>query len=107
MKNSTSKSNFQENSLRLEKESFEKLQKKANFFPQAVTSTMTEQLIIPPARVWDKIEKILDEQDNRKSNANKLIASSFGRDTFFKRKKPYLATVAGLSVVAGLMWLIF
>ncbi|MCW3108939.1 MAG: hypothetical protein JWQ09_3445, partial [Segetibacter sp.] len=39
--------------------------------------------------------------------ANHLIATSFGLNSpNFKRKKVYLATVAGLSVVAGLMWII-
>ena len=103
MKNCTPENNFHENSLNVE-EHLENLQNKINFLSKAVKSTMTEQLIVPPARVWDKIEKILDEQDNRRNNANTIIASSFGRISLIKRKKVYLATAAGLTVVAGLLW---
>ncbi|MCW3107754.1 MAG: hypothetical protein JWQ09_2260 [Segetibacter sp.] len=107
MKDSSLKSNFQDISSSTERDTLENLQKKTNFSSKAVNNTMPEQLIIPPARVWDKIEKILDEQDNRRKNANHLIATSFGLNSpNFKRKKVYLATVAGLSVVAGLMWII-
>lgn len=104
MKNRTSKSNFHDTSSNLEKKSLD-LQKKTNFSTNPVKSTMTEQLIIPPARVWDKIEKILDEQDDRRNDANKLIASSFRSNRNTDRRKVYLASVAGLSVVAGLIWI--
>ena len=84
-----------------------KLQGKTNFSSIAVNTTMTEQLITPPARVWDRIEKILDEQDNRRRNANELIASSFtSSSSFLKRRKVYLASVAGLTIVGGLLWMI-
>ena len=84
----------------------EELQKKTNFSSKAVKSTMTEQLIVPPARVWDKIEKILDEQDERRNTADKLITSSFAGKSESKPKKLYLATIAGLGVAAGVAWLV-
>ncbi|MCW3111644.1 MAG: hypothetical protein JWR18_40 [Segetibacter sp.] len=102
MKNSPSKSNFNNNSSNNQ----ERLEKETRFSSKAVKSTMTEQLTIPPARVWDKIEKILDEQDNRRNSANNMIASSFEQPNYPKRRNVYLATVAGLTVIAGLMWVI-
>ena len=106
MKNISPKSNFHDISSDEEKESFENLQEKTKLSSKAVKSTMTEQLITPPARVWDKIEKILDEQDNRRNNANNIIASSFGRNRSFPRTRIYLASAAGLSVLVGLIWII-
>jgi len=106
MKNSASKSNFRIDTSRSERVNIENIQKQTNLSAKAV-KTMPEQLIIPPARVWEKIEAILNEQDNMRKKANKMIATSFGLNTpVVKRKKVYLATVAGLSVVAGLMWII-
>lgn len=106
MKDRSLKSNFHDISS-TERDTLENLQEKTNFSSKAVNTTMPEQLIAPPARVWDKIEKILDEQDNRRKNANNLIATSFGLDSpNVKRKNVYLATIAGLSVFAGLMWII-
>lgn len=106
MKNSSQKRNFRDNSLRIVKEGSEKLPKPNNFSSKAVKTTMTEQLIVPPARVWDKIEQILDEQDNRRNTANQIIASSFNRKSIFSEKKLYLATAAGLGVIAGLVWIV-
>jgi hypothetical protein len=105
MENSTF-NQFRDNSSNLD-DGTERLNGKINFSSKAVNSTMTEQLITPPARVWDRIEKILDEQDNMRSNTNDVIAASFGHSHLFKRKKVYLATVAGLTIVGGLMWMIF
>ena len=62
---------------------------------------MTEQIVVPPARVWNRIEKILDEQDDRRKEASKIIASSFR----VNRRKMY-ATVAGVSIIAGIIWII-
>ena len=106
MKNSTSKGNFHNVSSGSERDILENKQKKTNFSPKAV-NTMPEQLITPPARVWDKIQAILDEQDNRRKSGESLIKSSldFNVDEI-KRRKLYLATVAGLGLVAGLVWFI-
>jgi hypothetical protein len=77
MKNCTLKSNVQNNFDFSQKESLKKPPKKTKTSSKAAKSTMTEQLAIPPARVWDKIEKILDEQDDRIKKANTLIDSCF------------------------------
>ena len=63
---------------------------------------MTNQLTIPPAHVWDKIERILDEQDNRKKMADTMITSSFRSKE--KQVKGYLFAFAGFSLMAGFFW---
>ncbi len=104
MKNSSPKSSFRGIASKIELNTLEDIRQKPNFHSKACKKTMTNQLIAPPARVWEKIEKILDEQDNRVKNANALIASSFDRNkNKLKRAYFYFATVAGVSLVAGLL----
>ena len=106
MKNSAIKTNFHRISVAAEKDGLENEQNKANFSSKAV-KTMPEQLITPPARVWDKIQAILDEQDNRRKSADDLIKTSFGVNVAAaSRKKFYFLTAAGLSLLAGLVWVI-
>jgi hypothetical protein len=102
MKNSTRNSNFHDNSSKLEEDKTEKLPN-LNSSSKAVKLTMTEQIVIPPARVWDKIEKILDEQESRRKDASNMITSSFAKK---KHKKVYVATLAGISIAAGIMLII-
>ncbi len=105
MKNLTS-IDFQESITNTERNILNN-QQKANFSLKAVNPAMTDQLIIPPAHIWNKIEEILDEQDKRRKNAINLIASSFGVSRpKSSRIKIYLATVAGVSFFAGLLWII-
>ncbi len=67
---------------------------------------MTEQLVMPPAHVWNKIEIFLDEQDKRRKFANEIISNSFASvKKAHKRKNLYVAAVAGVSVLAGLFWM--
>ncbi len=76
-----------------------------NFSPKAINTMMTEQIVMPPARVWDRIEKILDDQDNRRNNADALISSSFAKfDNHANRTNLYIAAVAAAGVVAGILW---
>lgn len=63
-------------------------------------SPMTEQFVTPPARVWEKIERILDQQDKDRSS-----------NIFFSRPSPHTKNrfsfcVAAVSVtaLAGLVW---
>jgi hypothetical protein len=80
----------------------------SNFSSKAVKHIMTEQFVIPPARVWDKIERILDEQENARKQTKELIGNSFNRiSTAGRRKSMYLAAAAGVSLLAGLMWKVF
>jgi hypothetical protein len=106
MKNSSLESRLYSIPSNLDQKGLENLRKKSESPSKTFNSTMTEQLIEPPARVWDKIEKILDEQDYRRNNANSIIASSFSNKPNYNRSKFYLASVAGLGLVAGLIWII-
>lgn len=85
------------------KESLEKFQKNKSISPKASKPIMTEQLVMPPARVWDKIEKILDEQDNRIKNANHLITSSFSPKQKHNNKPLLVACLASITIVAALL----
>ncbi len=89
MKSRPSKTNYQGISSVMEKDTLKKTKKKSKLCTKAV-KTMAQQLIKPPARVWDKIQAILDEQDNRRNTADNIIASSFGLNTTdYSRKKVY------------------
>lgn len=106
MKNSTVNNNLHNISFRRERGTDDDSNCKINISSKAV-KTMPEQLITPPARVWEKIQAILDEQDNRRKSADKVIETSLGLNfSDNKRKKIYLLTVAGLSLVAGLVWVV-
>lgn len=63
---------------------------------------MTEQLIAPPARVWEKIEQMLDEQDRKKRSAR--ISPPLLQP---KTKNGFALCFAalGATVFAGMMWL--
>ena len=55
-----------------------------------VVKTMPHHPIKPPSRVWEKIQEILDEQENRRNDSNQLIVGSFGLGNFdVRRKKVY------------------
>ena len=89
MKNNSSKPNFGDISCD-SRDAVKTTQKKSHISTKAV-KTMAQQPIKPPARVWDKIQAILDEQDNRRNEGEALIASSFGvtTTTAFGRKKVF------------------
>lgn len=88
MKNNPSKPNFRDISCD-SRDTVKTTQKKTYFSTKAV-KTMAQQPIKPPARVWDKIQAILDEQDNRRNDGENIIASSFGiTKSDFGRKKVF------------------
>ncbi|MDB5249466.1 MAG: hypothetical protein JWQ40_3860 [Segetibacter sp.] len=100
MKNSSIKKNYKYSNP-ADKNISDDVHENKNISPKAVKPIMTEQIVVPPARVWNRIEKILDEQDKRAQYANTLIAASFRRVTReSKRKKMYVA--AGVSLFAGM-----
>lgn len=66
---------------------------------------MTEQLVMPPARVWDRIEKILDDQDKRRQFADEMIVNSFVEVKKKQNRNVYLAAAAGVSLLAGVYWM--
>jgi hypothetical protein len=71
-------------------------------FAQPHNQPMTEQLIAPPARVWEKIEMILDQQDMNKQ-LTRLQLSSTGRKA--RKAFPIYFAAAGASILAGVVWL--
>jgi hypothetical protein len=104
MKNNSAESRLHSISPDPGQESWKNLQK-IKSSSKTSNPTMTEQLIAPPARVWDKIEKILDEQDNRQESANKIIASCLGNKPDYNRTKFCVASVACLGLIAVLIWM--
>jgi hypothetical protein len=77
-----------------------------NTFPfKAYKSTMPEQLVKPPARVWERIEKILDQQDEARKSVNNLISASFKTDRS-ENRKAFIATCAGVSLAVGFFLLL-
>lgn len=60
---------------------------------------MTGQLTTPPAYMWNRIEKILDEQDNARKHTEKLLSDTFRRATNARRVNFLLAFVAGISLL--------
>jgi hypothetical protein len=81
MKNKSVKNKFQNNNSGTHGVAIQNLPEEETFSSQAVKSTMTEQLIAPPARVWDKIEKVLDQQEHRRKEACEIIANTFNNKT--------------------------
>jgi len=74
--------------------------------PYIVNPPMTEQFVVPPSRVWEKIEKILDEQDKRRFDNDLCINNS--SKNFSKTKKSlniYFAAL-GATVVGSLVWVL-
>ncbi len=65
---------------------------------------MTQQLTIPPSYMWDRIEKILDEQDLEKKNTEKLISDTFRSFEKGRRNKFFFTAVTSVSLLAFLVW---
>lgn len=65
---------------------------------------MTAQLAIPPSYVWDRIEKILDEQDSAKRHTERLIYDTFSRDENRKRNKIFFAALTSISLLTFIIW---
>lgn len=73
-----------------------------NQITQATISNppMTEQIVVPPSRVWNKIESILNQQDQAKASIN--AATVFSISTAIKagkKKHPLYFTTFGISVL--------
>ena len=80
------------------------LKDKQTLSPKKQKNTMTEQAIMPPARVWDKIEKALDEQDTRRKQGTEVIAQTLSKGSPKQKKQFYFAVVAGVGMIA-VLWL--
>jgi hypothetical protein len=73
--------------------------------PITVNPPMTEQLVVPPSRVWEKIEKVLDEQDKKK-RLQKIAYSEVPKDFLkAKRRFPIYFAAAGATIVGSLLLL--
>lgn len=66
-------------------------------------SIMTTNTTKPPAHVWEKIEKILDEQEFGRNHTKKLIIDSFPRSRNARRTNFFITTVTGVSLLTLIM----
>jgi hypothetical protein len=71
----------------------------SNRYP--TTPQMTPNLVAPPPHVWERIEKILDEQD-RKKNRNPCLAPVKTASKSNNRFAVYLAA-AGATVITTIV----
>jgi hypothetical protein len=62
---------------------------------------MTQQLTVPPAHVWDRIEKILDEQEF--GNRPKKLFSNTLRRSVNNQPVNYFLAVTGAGILALIM----
>ena len=102
MKNSSQKGNSQQTPPNVKSTDEGDAKNKDFNSPEAMNVNMTEQYVIPPSRVWEKIEKILDEQDDRRKDGSIIITNSFKSKE--KKVQTYLAAFAGVTLLAGLIW---
>lgn len=73
---------------------------------------MNEQFVIPPARVWEKIENILDEQDRlkvlpgRENNAIRSKSSAFNPSYYQTKssRNSFYFGVSSLLLLIGLLY---
>lgn len=66
------------------------------------TLPMREQAIAPPAHVWDKIERILDEQDKQVQHFKDVLNEQKTSIAKNAKKPVYLAI--GVTLLGGLLW---
>ncbi len=64
---------------------------------------MTKQLTIPPPYVWDRIEKILDEQEYERKHTAKLISNTLYKSGKARYTNYFFAIVTGAGVLAFIM----
>jgi hypothetical protein len=68
-------------------------------------SPMSEQIVIPPAHVWDKIEQALNDQDRTKSSPYNFFSLPFKQTTSSKRRFPFYFATIGTLAIASLVWM--
>ena len=80
-----------------------------NFKNFTLPVPMTDQEVAPPLHVWDKIARILDEQDSKKQFFQPSSLHSFQPQSFIQTRsannKYYIAFLGAVAVV-GIIWLI-
>ena len=79
-----------------------------NFTNFTVPIPMTEQEVAPPLHVWDKIARILDEQDSKKQFLQQSSPNFFQPQSIFQTKNThynrYIVAFIGAAVILGLIW---
>jgi hypothetical protein len=73
--------------------------------PITINPPMTEQLVAPPSRVWDRIEKILDEQDKKKRSQEIAYYQKPKDPSKAKRRFPIYFAAAGATIIGSLLLL--
>lgn len=63
---------------------------------------MTQQLTTPPPYIWDRIEKILDEQESKNKCPQKVVSNSF-RCSVNSQPVNYFLAVTGAGLLALIM----
>ncbi len=80
-----------------------------NFKNFTLPVPMTDQEVAPPLHVWDKIARILDEQESKKQFLNQSTPRGFQSQTITQKPVKYnkfgVAFLGALTVV-GLMWIL-
>ena len=80
-----------------------------NFKNFTLPVPMTEQEVAPPLHVWDKIARILDEQDSKKQFFQQSSLHYFQPQTFIQTRSAnykYLLAFLGAAIVVGIVWLL-
>jgi hypothetical protein len=60
---------------------------------------MARQLPTPPPYMWERIEKILDDQDQARHETNKLITDTFKRARTARNFNFLVSAIAGISLL--------
>lgn len=61
---------------------------------------MTTHLTIPPAHCWDRIEQILDEQECKRKDTDKLITDTLRKAVNARHANFAVAAFASVSLLA-------
>lgn len=85
------------------------IKKEPNFKNFTLPVPMTDPEIAPPLHVWDKIVRVLDEQDSKKQFLIKSSSRTFQPQT--STQKPFIYNKLGLAflgalAIVGIMWVL-
>lgn len=68
-----------------------------------IASPITEQFVVPPPRVWEKIKRTLDEQDESKSSNNAFFSRSSHHLHQTKNRLGFYFAAVSVTALAGLV----
>ncbi len=67
---------------------------------------MTEQIVVPPSHIWNKIENILNQQDQAKALANTATVLTLANDLKAgKKKHPMYFTTFGITILLCIVFI--